>query len=54
MANKQTTAKYWSEQALLALDYAHARPAADLKGFLSAVRDAAEFQRLASLAGSAP
>lgn len=42
------TAEYWEDQAELAKQFALARPASDLKGFLLALREAAEFQRLAA------
>lgn len=44
------SAEHWDEQARFAVDYAMARPASDLKGFCAALRDSAEFQRLAALA----
>lgn len=39
------TPEHWDDQAALALNYARARPAADMKGFFAALRDSADFTK---------
>lgn len=41
------SAAHWREQAALAEEYAHARPASDMAGFFSAMRDAERFRAMA-------